>query len=342
VSISPKHQASANSNTVSISVDPGDCVFVACSGQSVNPPGQVTDNGGNSYVLFNSNTLCGFCALYVCISAAFSATSVTFPTQSAPVILVATYSSTTSIFVGSTGVNLGSSGGGGSTIGSALTTAIPNSRVVSLFVFWNSGNAITLSATSGVLELQKASIVSGVIVGMGVVDQLSTTPGAYTNAVVASGGNAQYQSYWNIEIGFLSPTVGKETIGPQAASVPTPSKRTSPTTSGASLVFQPVPVAAVLNGGTTGVAYSETISAQGGTAAYTYSVLSGSLPPGLTLNPSTGVISGTPTTVGTYPFYIKVVDISLFVGVQNFSITVAAPTTGGGGGGGGINWGWIG
>jgi len=40
----------------------------------------------------------------------------------------------------------------------------------------------------------------------------------------------------------------------------------------------------------------------------TWDLDSGALPPGLGLNASTGVISGTPTTVGNYPFYITVTD----------------------------------
>jgi hypothetical protein len=41
---------------------------------------------------------------------------------------------------------------------------------------------------------------------------------------------------------------------------------------------------------------------------YTWSVYSGSLPTGLSLNSSTGVISGTPTTPNTYNFTIQVTD----------------------------------
>jgi len=42
----------------------------------------------------------------------------------------------------------------------------------------------------------------------------------------------------------------------------------------------------------------------GGTAPYTYTVLAGALPPGLSLNSSTGAITGTPSASGTYTFYI--------------------------------------
>jgi hypothetical protein len=59
---------------------------------------------------------------------------------------------------------------------------------------------------------------------------------------------------------------------------------------------------------TVGVAYSATLSVTGGTAPYTFSIYSGSLPPGLTLNTTTGVVSGTPTTTGTYTFVAKVKD----------------------------------
>jgi hypothetical protein len=57
-----------------------------------------------------------------------------------------------------------------------------------------------------------------------------------------------------------------------------------------------------------GAAYSSTCPASGGTAPYTYSILSGALPAGLTLNTATGEISGTPTTKGTSSFIVQVTD----------------------------------
>lgn len=60
--------------------------------------------------------------------------------------------------------------------------------------------------------------------------------------------------------------------------------------------------------GTENTAYSGSATASGGTAPYTYSVLSGALPTGLTLNSSTGAVTGTPTTPGTFNFVIRVTD----------------------------------
>jgi len=62
-----------------------------------------------------------------------------------------------------------------------------------------------------------------------------------------------------------------------------------------------------LPSGTVGQAYSTTLSAQGGTPPYTWSITAGSLPPGLNLS-SDGVISGIPTQSGSFTFTITVQD----------------------------------
>jgi hypothetical protein len=56
-----------------------------------------------------------------------------------------------------------------------------------------------------------------------------------------------------------------------------------------------------------GTPYSYQLTACCGTAPYTWSIWSGSLPAGLTLS-SSGLISGTPTTVGYTLVYIRVTD----------------------------------
>jgi len=82
-----------------------------------------------------------------------------------------------------------------------------------------------------------------------------------------------------------------------------------------------------LPGGSVGSLYSATLGAQGGTTPYHWSIASGSLPAGLSLNTSTGTISGTPTTAQTSSFTIKVSDSSSpteLSGTASFTLQVNA------------------
>lgn len=76
--------------------------------------------------------------------------------------------------------------------------------------------------------------------------------------------------------------------------------------------------------GMIGTAYSQTISLAGGTSPITWSVSSGSLPPGLSLNSGTGVISGTLTAIGTYSFTIKATDSTGASTTKALSIQVSS------------------
>src|SRR5665213_567277 len=63
-----------------------------------------------------------------------------------------------------------------------------------------------------------------------------------------------------------------------------------------------------LPNGALNVFYSATPAATGGATPCCHWELSGTLPPGLSLNPVNGQISGTPTTEGTFPFTLKATD----------------------------------
>jgi large repetitive protein len=66
-----------------------------------------------------------------------------------------------------------------------------------------------------------------------------------------------------------------------------------------------------MSNGITGTAYSSAIASSGGVPPLTWSVPAGTLPPGLELNTSSGLISGTPTTAGVYKFFPTVTDSAI-------------------------------
>ncbi len=82
-----------------------------------------------------------------------------------------------------------------------------------------------------------------------------------------------------------------------------------------------------LPNGTVGSAYSQTITASGGTAPYSFAVTNGALPAGLTLAGS-GTISGTPTTAGTFTVTIRGTDANGCFGDRTIPVvvTTAVPT----------------
>jgi hypothetical protein len=70
------------------------------------------------------------------------------------------------------------------------------------------------------------------------------------------------------------------------------------------------------------VAYSSSLAAAGGTSPYTWSIASGSLPGGLSLNASSGVISGAPATAGPFKFTVKVTDSSVPPQTQSQQLSI--------------------
>ena len=102
----------------------------------------------------------------------------------------------------------------------------------------------------------------------------------------------------------------------------------APTPAGASTpVSASTPLAMTITslpGAKAGTSYSASLTATGGTPPYAWSISSGSLPAGLSLS-SAGVISGTPTTVGTGVFSVTAQDSasSPQAATQTESISVA-------------------
>ncbi len=69
--------------------------------------------------------------------------------------------------------------------------------------------------------------------------------------------------------------------------------------------------------------YSQANSASGGTGLYTFTVNGGSLPAGTSLNPNTGLVSGTPTTAGSFSYTILVTDSANATGSVPVAGTIA-------------------
>jgi hypothetical protein len=151
----------------------------------------------------------------------------------------------------------------------------------------------------------------------------ATVGSPYSQTLAASGGTAPYE--WSVVGGALPTGLTLSlsgTIGGQPQSTGTFSFTVKVTdasnpaltaTRQLSIVVVPAPLTITttsLPGAALGSPYSQTLAASGGTKPYTWSLLSGSLPVGLGLNGSSGVISGTPIVAGTFGFSVQVTDSS--------------------------------
>jgi hypothetical protein len=87
-------------------------------------------------------------------------------------------------------------------------------------------------------------------------------------------------------------------------------------------------VTTALDPGSPGVAYDVTLAASGGSPPYTWSILSGALPDGLTMSNS-GEITGTPTAGGDSTFMVGVTDSAGAGASTTLTLTIADPSSSG-------------
>ncbi|WP_164931844.1 putative Ig domain-containing protein [Dyella sp. M7H15-1] len=169
----------------------------------------------------------------------------------------------------------------------------------------------------------------------------ATQGSSYNQAITASGGTSPYT--YAVTSGSLPSGVTLSSSG-TLSGTPTVygnftftvtatdnSTGTGPYTGSANYTLTvnasaPTITTSTVPNGTVGVSYSTTISASGGNSPYTFSLASGSLPPGLSLS-SSGVFSGTPTAGGSYTFTVRVTDAASSTATKTYSnVTISAPT----------------
>ncbi|MFI6235468.1 putative Ig domain-containing protein [Micromonospora sp. NPDC050784] len=160
----------------------------------------------------------------------------------------------------------------------------------------------------------------------------------YSNQLTVNGGTAPFA--WSISAGSLPPGVTinastgllsgtPTTAGTFSFTVRVVDASSQAATQALSIVIAPLPTLTFPPPpqGQVGIAYSSQLTVNGGTGPFAWSVSAGSLPPGVTLNPSTGLLSGTPTTAGNFSFTVRVVDSFGQAATRTVSLGITASPT---------------
>jgi hypothetical protein len=172
-----------------------------------------------------------------------------------------------------------------------IVTLNGNGNPNAVFIF-QIGSTLTTAAGNSVVNLIGGAAASNVFWQVGT----SATLGTYTRF----SGTILAQASITVTSGAA---LNGRALARTGATTLADSAITTPAASGAG-----PSVTCAYPSGQVDVAYSSSLVATGGTPPYNYSISAGSLPPGLMLNPSTGAITGVPTTAGSFAYTAKVVD----------------------------------
>jgi hypothetical protein len=167
----------------------------------------------------------------------------------------------------------------------------------------------------------------------------ATAGTAYSNPLTATGGTAPYA--WTLTSGTLPTGIALQSAGSLSGTTSQAgqfnftvkaSDSSSPQLTASqslTLTVAPPPLSITttsVSSATAATAYSNPLTATGGTTPYTWTLTSGTLPTGITLQ-STGSLSGTATQAGQFTFTVKASDSSSpqLTASQSFTLTVAPP-----------------
>ncbi len=161
------------------------------------------------------------------------------------------------------------------------------------------------------------------VAGDGTYELYVTTGGTHYVATFSNGGLYANELYDNIPCSSCNPTTGT----PVTATV-------GAVTDNINFVLTLIACPTIevtpftLPGGMVGDSYTQAVEASGGDAPYTFEVFESSLPTGLTLNASTGDITGTLSAPGEFTFTILATDADGCVGGRTYIVQVndAPPT----------------
>ncbi|MEO5325358.1 Ig-like domain-containing protein [Mesorhizobium sp. CC13] len=211
-----------------------------------------------------------------------------------------------------TGVQNASGNTGSGTVDSnnyAIDTAGPTAtidvEVTSLRDGETSPVTITFSEAVTGLGLTDLSLTGGTTSALRTSDNI-----VWTFTLTATGTSASRNTI------TLAASAVSDAAGNPGSSAVSNSYATNPPTISLAPATLPNP--------TLGVAYSQMLTATGGTTPHTFAISDNALPNGLALSPA-GNVSGTPTVTGTFNFTVKVTDALGFTAEQAYSMTVGAP-----------------